>query len=234
MGPKHQAHQALHSCENKYANADSISHASKQLINSFIRSGLLKTPKIISAFRSIKREDFVPFPYRQHAWLDAPLPIGHGATISAPHMYAIMLEAAHLKEGQKVLEIGAGSGYGAALIAYVVGRSGKVYSIERVRELAEFASKNIAYAGIRNAFVIHGDGKLGYAPCAPYARIFVTAECSHSTLQNLFAQLDEGGILLAPVRQSLEGPAVLRLYCKSDGRILAISELGPVMFVPLI
>lgn len=205
----------------------------EQLLGAFIHAGLLRTPAIIRAMREVARENFLPPSMRPHAWEDNALPVGHGATLSAPHMYAMMLEAAELKEGQRCLEIGTGSGYGAALMAKLVDKKGSVYSVELVEELADFAKRNLAENGFGNVRVICVDGKAGYPPFSPYARILITAECAAAVPAALFEQLAEGGFLLAPVREHAGGVAILKLYQKSAGRISLLSDLGPVLFVPL-
>ena len=134
----------------------------EMLINSLINEGILRTPEIIEAFRRVRREDFVLPQYREHAYVDEPLPIMEGQTISQPLTVAAMTEALQPKAGQKILEVGAGSGYQAAVLAEIVGQKGKIITLERLRALVEFARKNLRICGYTNAVVIEGDGTLGY------------------------------------------------------------------------
>ncbi|VVC01527.1 Protein-L-isoaspartate O-methyltransferase [uncultured archaeon] len=193
-----------------------------------VSDGYLRTDKVIEAMRTIRREDFIPHQLHPYAWDDRPLPIGHSQTISAPHMYAIMLENAQVRPGERVLEIGAGSGYGAALLSFLVGKKGRVYSLELVHALAESARKNLAKEGFE-ATVIEADGRQGYAPAAPYDKIFVTA-ASESVPQPLLEQLKQGGRMLIPVGMHFQE---LLLVEKTPSGVKTKSIL-PVVFVPLV
>ncbi len=198
------------------------------LVDRLISLGYLKTPAVISAMRSVKREFFLPHDFERYAYEDLPLPIGGEQTISAPHMVAIMSEAAELAKGQKVLEIGAGSGYHACVTVGIT--KTRVYSIERLEELAKDAIKNLKRAGCRDVIVAIGDGTLGYEKEAPYDRVIVTAGAP-AIPQPLVDQLKVGGKLLIPVggRFSQE---LLRITKKQDG--ISKEELGGCVFVPLI
>ena len=132
-----------------------------------------------------------------------PLPIGRGQTISAPHMVAIMCDLLDIRDGMKVLEIGAGSGYHAAVMAVLAG-SGHVYTVERIESLALFARENLKKAGIENVTVIVEDGSLGLPGFAPYDRISVAA-ASPEILETLTDQLKIGGKLIIPVGKTLSG-----------------------------
>jgi protein-L-isoaspartate(D-aspartate) O-methyltransferase len=130
----------------------------------------------------VPRELFIPPNLRDYAYVDTPLPIGYGQTISAPHMVALMTEALDPREGDKVLEVGTGSGYQAAILAEIVGDSGHVYTIEIIKELVEFARENLRRAGYLNRVtVIHGDGTLGYEAEAPYDRNHRNSSCTGNT-----------------------------------------------------
>ena len=192
-----------------------------------VSGGYLKAERIIEAMRAIRREDFVPLAMRPYAWEDHPLPIGNGQTISAPHMYAIMLETAEIKIGDRVLEIGTGSGYGAALLSFLTGKKGKVYSIEVVHALAGSARKNLARSGL-DATIIEADGRQGYPPGAPYDRILVTA-ASENVPTALVEQLKLGGKMLIPVGKYFQE---LMLVEKSKSGV-DINPILPVVFVPL-
>jgi len=131
------------------------------LIKSLKSLGVLRSKKLEEALRKIKREHFVPEKYRGSAYIDYPLPIGHGQTISQPYTVVTMTEMLDVKPGQKILEIGAGSGWQAALLGYLVGPKGKIYTVEINEWLADFARNNISKTGLKNVEVIHGDGSLG-------------------------------------------------------------------------
>jgi protein-L-isoaspartate(D-aspartate) O-methyltransferase len=178
--------------------------------------------------RAIKRELFLPEEVQNLAYEDRPLPIGHEQTISAPHMVAIMCENADLDVGHKVLEIGAGSGYHACVIANIT--ESRVYSIERIEKLADTTRQNLRRAGCKDVTVVVGDGTKGYEKAKPYDRIIVTAAAPHVP-QPLIDQLKIGGKLLIPVgpRWSQE---LLRITKKEEG--IQEENLGGCVFVPLI
>lgn len=200
-----------------------------RLIERLKRYGYIRSKEVEDAMLSVKREDFVPPSVRRYAYDDTPLEIGFGQTISAPHMVAMMCEELELKKGLKILEIGAGSGYHAAVISRIIGKEGKVYSIERIAELAEFARKNLEKAGIKNVEVIEGDGSLGLPEYAPYDRILVT--CSAPDIpEPLVEQLKEDGIILIPVGRTF---SVLIKGIKK-GKRLERKEICGCTFVPLI
>ncbi len=154
--------------------------------------------KVANAMLRVPRHLFVPPPYDREAYLDTPLPIGSGQTISAPHMVAIMCDLLDLKEGEKVLEVGGGSGYHAAVVAEIVGKKGKVVAIERLPELAERAKKVLRYLGYDNVIVVIGDGSKGYPEEAPYDKIYVTASAPDIP-KPLLDQLKPGGKMVIPI-----------------------------------
>lgn len=176
----------------------------RRVVESLVLMGYVKNPRVIKALLSVPRELFVPDHMREYAYVDSPLPIGHGQTISAIHMVAIMTEELDPEPGNKVLEVGTGSGYQAAVLAEIVAkqdqaRTGRVYTIERIRELVEQAKRNLTRAGyVEYVEVIHGDGTLGYPSKAPYDRIIVTA-AAPEVPKPLLDQLAEGGRLVIPV-----------------------------------
>jgi len=184
----------------------------------------------------VPREMFLPMSLGDQAYLDTPLPIGYGQTISAPHMCAILCEHLDLREGQKVLEVGTGSGYQAALLAEVVAPSdsnqlGHVYSLEVIQQLVSFSTKNLERTGyLDRVTVIHGDGSLGYGEEQPYDRVVVTA-ASPTVPSPLVEQLKDGGRLLIPLEK---GFFMQELYLveKKRGREVR-TALMPVAFVPL-
>ena len=199
------------------------------LIKQLILEKRIKTKEVEKAFLEIKREDFLPDNKRKYAYIDTPLEIGNGQTISAPHMVAIMVEGLDIKKGQKILEIGAGSGYHAAIVSKLVGDSGHVYSIERYRSLVENARKSIEKSNIKNVTIINGDGSAGFEKDSPYDRIYVT--CAAPDIpQPLIDQLKENGKLMIPVGRML---SQLILVEKIEGKIKR-TNLGGCAFVPLI
>ncbi|MCK4717044.1 MAG: protein-L-isoaspartate(D-aspartate) O-methyltransferase [Thermoplasmata archaeon] len=192
---------------------------------------VLSSPIVEEALLSVPRHLFVPLSLKDSAYQDTPLPIGNEQTISAPHMVSIMVEASGLRPGHKVLEIGAGSGYQAAVMAHVAGEEGHIYTMERLPGLMERARANLEAAGLeKRVTVLLGDGSLGLPEHQPYDRIFVT--CGAPKLPPpLFEQLAEGGMLLIP-----EGGLrfqTLMEYRKKKGKMLKKSR-EDVMFVPLI
>jgi protein-L-isoaspartate(D-aspartate) O-methyltransferase len=192
--------------------------------------GLVFSKRVEEALLKVPRHLFVPEAVRPQAYRDTPLPIGDGQTISAPHMVAVMAEALDLREGHKVLEIGTGSGYNAAVMAELVGPTGKIISLERHPSLAEKAGRLLQEAGYGNVQLVVGDGSLGYPEEAPYDRISVT--CGAPRVPNALAeQLKEGGTMLIPVG-GLEYQSLLRV--RKLGGKLQSEDLGSVVFVPLI
>jgi protein-L-isoaspartate(D-aspartate) O-methyltransferase len=200
-----------------------------QLVNKLKREARISTQSVESAFYDIPRELFVPNDQKKYAYDDQPLSIGHGQTISAPHMVAIMAEALDIHEGQKILEIGAGSGYHAAIVSKIVGSSGHVYSVERFSVLAETARKHLSLVGISNVSVSVGDGSEGLSEYAPYDRIYVTC-AAPSIPKPLVDQLSDGGKLLIPVGGRY---ATLMLIEKYDDE-LKKRDLGGCAFVPMV
>lgn len=216
------------------------------LIESLKREGLLKSKTVEQALLSIRREDFVWPGYGASAYFDEPLPLGDtGQTISAPHMVTIMLEEAELCPGLKVLEIGTGSGYNAALIAEIVSKRAKeidqplVVTIERNAKLVQFAKENVKRAGFEKTVqVVEGDGSLGYPQESNemiYDRIFVTAGAPFIP-PFLEKQLKPEGIILVPVGempyQTLIKAKKVEITRKKFE--LKKQKLMGVMFVPLL
>lgn len=201
----------------------------EELIKIWISSGTVKDKKVIEAFRKIPREEFVEEARKEESYGDYPLPIGEGQTISQPTTVAIMTQALELQEGHKVLEVGAGSGYQAALISEIIGPKGKIISTEIVPELAELAKKNVKKLNLKNIEILHHDGSNGYAKEAPYDRIIVAA-ASPKIPRPLANQLKEGGIIIIPVGNMLE--QVMVKGRKKSGKIVE-EQLGDFVFVPL-
>jgi len=203
----------------------------RALIEKLMREGYIKRREVAEAMLKVPRELFVPEGLREFAYEDRPLPIGMGQTISAPHMVAYMIEAAGIKRGDKVLEVGTGSGYHAAVMAEIVGPEGHVYTIERIPELAEQAKKRLEALGYDNVTVIVGDGSKGYPPAAPYDKIIVTAAAKRIP-SALVEQLKTGGVMVVPVEEEPGYQVLYKIIKKPEG--LVVERLLPVMFVPLI
>ncbi len=199
----------------------------KELLELLKREGHLRTKAVIEAFEKVPRENFVPPDLRHHAYINEPLPIGEGQTISQPLTVADMTEALEVKKGQKVLEVGAGSGYQAALLSEIVGPKGKVITIERIHSLAEKARRNLK--DYKNVEVVEGDGTLGFPKAAPYDRIIVTATAP-SVPEPLKEQLKVGGLMVIPVGGLIQVIKVLKKKRKGFEERL----LGFYAFVPLI
>ena len=200
-----------------------------ELINKLKREGRIYTKEVEKAFLETPRENFVPETLKHYAYVDTPLEIGNGQTISAPHMVAIMVEALDLKKGQKVLEIGAGSGYHAAIVSEIIENKGHVYTIERFSSLAEFAKKNLKNTKITNVTVETGDGSEGLLKYAPYDRIYVT--CAAPEIPPpLIEQLKDKGKLMVPVGKMI---CNLELIEKEGDKIIT-RDLGGCAFVPLV
>ncbi|MGB4652474.1 protein-L-isoaspartate(D-aspartate) O-methyltransferase [Methanothrix sp.] len=183
---------------------------------------------VLDAMSRIPRELFVPEQLRDRAYEDTPLPIGLGQTISAPHMVAIMSDLLDVRPGMKILEVGGGSGYHAAVLAALTGPQGRVYSVERMPDLAAAARRNLQAAGIENVTVVEGDGSLGLPEHAPYDRISVAASAPKIP-EPLKEQLQVGGKMVLPVGG---GSQELILVTRKNG-LLAEEKMG-VIFVPLI
>lgn len=200
-----------------------------ELVNNLKSEGRIYTKEVEKAFLETPRDMFVPESLKRVAYVDTPLEIGNGQTISAPHMVAIMVEALDLKKGQKVLEIGTGSGYHAAIVSKLVGKDGHVYTIERFISLAENAKKNLENAGITNVTVETGDGSEGLQKNAPYDSIYVTCAAPYVP-SPLIEQLKDSGKLLIPVGEMI---CELKLIEKK-GKNVTSKNLGGCAFVPLV
>ena len=202
----------------------------ERLINQLIQQGYLKTQRIIEAFRKIKREDFVLESLKDEADVNAPLSIGWGQTISQPLTVAFMLELLQPEPGDKILDIGSGSGWQTALLAYIVGKTGKIFAVERIPELMEFGEKNITkYNFVEKgiASFICGDGSKGLKMAAPFDKI-IAAASAEKIPEAWKEQLKVGGRLVAPVRSSIW------LLIKKDKNKFEEQEFSGFAFVPLI
>ena len=189
----------------------------------------LDEPLVLHAMRAVPREDFVPVDLAEFAYEDGPLPIGHGQTISQPYIVAVMTAAARVRPGERVLEIGTGSGYGAAVLSKI---AGEVYTIERIEALADLARERLAALGYGNVHVRCGDGTRGWPDHAPYDAIVVTAG-GPTVPPALRDQLKPGGRLVMPLGSNPRFQRLIRLT-RTGPETYAQDELEPVAFVPLI
>lgn len=200
------------------------------LIEDLINEGWLRTPEIIKAFTKIKRIDFLPENLKGLAELNEALPIGWGQTISQPLVVAFMLELLQPRKGEKILDVGSGSGWTSALLAEIVGEKGKVIAIEIIPELKDFGENNVKkYNFVEEGRVkfICGDGSKGYLPEAPFDKILVsaTAEKLYPAWKN---QLKVGGKIVCPIQNSIF------LFIKKTENEFEEREFPGFVFVPLI
>ncbi len=217
------------------------------LVEELIKEGWLKTPEVISAFRKIKRADFLPEEIRDLAELNEALSIDFGQTISQPLVVAFMLELLKPEEGEKILDVGSGSGWTSALLGEIVGERGKVIAIELVPELKEFGEKNVAkYGFIKEGRVefICADGSKGYPKEAPFDRILCSAAVQREIPQTWREQLKVGGKIVAPISSSIwlftkksqekgDEPSV-HLNSVQEDLVFEEIEYPGFVFVPLI
>lgn len=208
---------------------DSYSSMRDEMVEQQIFARGVRDPKVLAAMRKVPRHEFVPDDLRESAYEDGPLPIGEGQTISQPLIVAMMTEAARLNGGERVLEIGTGSGYGAAVLAEI---ADEVVTIECIEGLATHARATLERQGYRNVEVVVGDGTLGWSARAPYDAILVTAGGPYVP-PSLRAQLKPGGRLVMPVGEQFYGQTLVRVTRGSDGEDRQ-EELSSVAFVPLI
>lgn len=200
----------------------------KQLIKELIREGYLKTPEIIDAFYKVNRTDFVAGCFKKEAYVNEPLPIGCGQTISQPLTVAFMLELLKPKKGEKILDVGSGSGWQSSMLAYIVGEKGKIVAIERIPELSEFGRKNSRKYNFNNLKFIIGDGSVGFEEQAPYDKIIVAASAPGRIPEELKNQLKIGGRLVIPVGNSIW------LTVKNGENAYEEKKFPGFSFVPLI
>jgi protein-L-isoaspartate(D-aspartate) O-methyltransferase len=203
--------------------------ARKEMVIEQIETRGISDSSVLRALSTVPREHFVARWLRWRAYADTPLPIGSQQTISQPFMVASMTEALGLEGGERVLEIGTGSGYGAAVLAEI---SGEVYTLERIPELAEPAIQRLHRLGYANVHVVCCDGSLGLPAHAPYDAIVVTANAPEVPTA-LKRQLKVGGRLVIPVGGD-EDQQFLRRVTRTDDDLFEDERLAAVRFVPLI
>lgn len=197
------------------------------MVQSQLRDRGIHDQRVLAAIERVPRHEFVSPEFREHAYEDAPLPIGEGQTISQPYIVALMLDALHLQPQHTVLEIGTGSGYQTALLAELVAR---VFSIERHAALARCAKQVLTQFGYDNIVLLLGDGSQGLPAPAPYDAIVVSA-AAPDIPRPLFDQLREGGRMVLPIGQ--RGDQDLQLVEKATGQPIIRTLVG-CRFVPLI
>lgn len=202
--------------------------ALNDLINYLKNSRFLNDKNVEDAFRNIPRHEFVPESELDYAYNNEPLLIKNKQTISQPGVVSRMTEWLDVRKGQKILEIGTGSGWQTAILSFLVGE-GTVYSVERYSELVKFAQENLKKLNIDNVHVILGDGSVGFTKESPYDRIIITAACTEIPLP-LIEQLKEGGLIIAPVGDSSQSLVLLQ---KTSKGIIEIKNESHYVFVPL-
>jgi protein-L-isoaspartate(D-aspartate) O-methyltransferase len=203
----------------------------KELAEYLKQIGVLKSPHLIKAFNEIDRRDFVLPDFKNLAYLDEALPIGMGQTISQPYTVAFMLELLNPQPGEKIMDIGAGSGWQTSLLANVVGLNGKVFAFEIVPELCEFGTKNIAkYNFLKKGIVEwHCESAEGGLPeKAPFDKIIAAAALEDKIPESWLSQLKFGGCVIAPIKES-----VWR-YAKNTDGSFGKEEYPGFLFVPFI
>lgn len=208
--------------------ADAMLPNRLRLLMSLRNSGIMDTA-VLSAIEHIPREMFVDDNFRDHAYDDTALPIAQGQTISQPSVVAAMTQALELTPRLRVLEIGTGSGYQAAILSKLARR---VYTIERHKELLVLAESRFRELGLHNIITMRGDGSKGWKEAAPFERILVTAAAAEVP-QIYIEQLATGGVMVIPVGETVADQTLLRLRKSKDGEITR-ETLMSVRFVPLI
>ena len=197
----------------------------EKMVEGQIKARGVKDPRVLSALLKVERHRFVPEEYLGSAYSDQPLPIGEGQTISQPYIVALMTELLELKGNEKVLEIGTGSGYQAAVLAEL---AKEVYSIEIIEPLASTARNRLLELGYQNIKVKAGDGYLGWPEAAPFDAIVITCAPDHIP-EPLIEQLQEGGRMVLPVGAYTQE---LKKIVKRSGKIQT-ADIIPVVFVPM-
>jgi protein-L-isoaspartate(D-aspartate) O-methyltransferase len=198
------------------------------LIEQQLRRRGISDSRVLEAMNAVPREEFVPADLRERAYDDGALPIGFEQTISQPYVVAFMSEMAQLQPEDKVLEIGTGSGYAAAILGRLCREA---HTVERIPQLAEQARERLQRLGFANVHTYVDDGTQGLASHAPYAAILVPA-AAREVPQPLLAQLADGGKLVIPIGDHRQGQRMMR-YAR-HGQTMSSDDLGPFAFVPLI
>jgi protein-L-isoaspartate(D-aspartate) O-methyltransferase len=199
----------------------------KNLIDNHIIGAGISDSETIRSMQTVPREKFVPQELKKHAYANQPLPIGYGQTISQPYIVALMTELLSVDANDRVLEIGTGSGYQAAVLAVIVR---EVYTIEIIEPLGRSARARLQNLGYENVYTKTGDGYYGWEEHAPFDAIIVTAAAGHIP-PPLLKQLKTGGRMCIPVGQPYY-PQILKLVTKSGEGSFTVQDIIPVQFVP--
>ncbi len=209
--------------------ADPYIQKRQAMVENDIKGRGIKDKKVLEVMGRLPRHLFVDEGLRNRAYADYPLPIGEGQTISQPYVVALMTEALRLNPADKVLEIGTGSGYQAAVLSEIVK---EVYTIEIRKSLADMAAKRLKYLGYMNVKVKYADGYFGWKEHAPFDAIIITAAANHIP-PSLIKQLKDGGRLITPIGSTVYYQT-LTLVTKKKGGYLDVEQMGSVAFVPMI
>ncbi|MDD0851823.1 protein-L-isoaspartate(D-aspartate) O-methyltransferase [Halobacteriovorax sp. GB3] len=207
--------------------ANSYKEERMNMVDRYIKAQGINNERVLEAMERIPRHEFIPKQYREYAYDNTPLPIGLGQTISQPYIVAYMTEALEIKESDRVLEIGTGSGYQAAILGVL---AKEVYSVELLSDLAQRANDKLQSIGIRNISIRIGNGYNGWSEKAPFNKIIVTAAPKEIPIK-LIEQLAKGGMMILPVGEIEQ---VLFLIIKNRDGTISKKELLPVRFVPMI
>jgi len=197
----------------------------KELVELLLRMGVLKTPLVEEALWAVDRADFVPPEYHGEAYGNYPLPIGYGQTISQPYVVAFMLELLGVRRGERVLDVGSGSGWTTALLAHMVGGKGEVFGLEIVPELVSFGQRNLNKYPFSRASISQAGKELGLPKEAPFDRILVSA-ASSDIPKELVEQLKIGGVMVLSVKD-----AIFRVEKKKEDNLFLIERRGATRFV---
>lgn len=209
---------------------EQFSRERAEKVEALRRAGYLRSRRLRQALLTVRREEFIPPAYRDHAYEEVPLPLpGQRATISCPHSYPLFYEPLALDAGDRFLEIGLGSGYGAAVAREVVGPEGLVVSVEIDPVTFAFAKENLTRTGYRDLVLVNADGGLGHSPGQPYHKIAVTAACA-ALPEPLIAQLALGGRIIAPI---VAGASQRLVLGERQPGQLRCWEICDVLYVPL-
>ncbi len=217
-------------CWERYPDLMDLSAQRAKLIEHLVKCGVLKTKRIVDAFKEVRRDLFVANETLQYAYHDIALPISNSSTISQPSTVAIMLELLQPYQGEKILEIGTGSGWETCLLSKCVGEKGRIISIEIDPEVEEFARSNIKKMKLKNIKTFVGDGSGGYSKLAPYDKIIFTAAIPKVD-QTVFAQLNPKGRVVAPVGGSLL--QIMKVFDRVSETKIEVRDYGTFQFVPL-